>query len=157
MTFDTFLQTLLLIKKTVNYVNPMWAGGRVNLTPNPIGFLRQLKKKFELWSSNFLAFLTNTCHSLKAYCLNALFYPFQNKSIFIPTSSHLISKLYSSLESLQQKQADCTIFAKKFCTDFCTDACKGNLHIFSFSWIHILVLNFFKMFLQIWIRWVKSF
>ena len=74
------------------------------------------------------------CPSPQAYCLNTLFYLFQTKSIFRPTSSHWISTFYSSLESPYQKQPDCTTFAKKFCTDFCTakhlkEICKFSVFL----------------------------
>ena len=47
------------------------------------------------------------------------YFPYtMTKSIFRPTSSHWISIFYSSLESLRPKQAECTIFATKFCTNF---------------------------------------
>ena len=92
-----------------------------------------LKKFFEEKSlncsnvmfSNFLTFLTITCPSLS----HALFYLYQTKSIFRPTSSYCISINYSSLVSLLQKKTDCTIFSKKIFTD----ASKGNLQVFGFS------------------------
>jgi len=49
----------------------------------------------------------------------------------------MILIFYSSLESLEEKEADCKVFAKKFCIDFCTDAFKEILQIFSFPWIKI--------------------
>ena len=58
---------------------------------------------------------------------------YSTKSIFRPTFGHRISIFYSSSVSFEQKEANCTIFAKKFCIDFCTDDFKENLHIFSFS------------------------
>ena len=93
-----------------------------------------LKKFFEEKSlncsnvmfSNFLTFLTITCPSLS----HALFYLYQTKSIFRPTSSYCISINYSSLVSLLQKKTDSTIFSKKIFTD----ASKGNLQVFGFSW-----------------------
>ena len=41
------------------------AWGGESITPPPIVFLRYLKKYFELGSSNFLAFLTNTTPHLR--------------------------------------------------------------------------------------------
>ena len=52
------------------------------------------------------------CLSPQAYCLNAIFCIYPTKSILRPTSGHRISTFYSSLESLEQEEADCTIFAK---------------------------------------------
>jgi len=47
--------------------------------------------------------------------------------------------------------------AKKFWVDFCTDALKGNLHSFSFPWMHIYVLKILQIFLHVWICWVRAF
>ena len=47
--------------------------------------------------------------------------------MFRPTYGHCISNFYGSLESLEQREADCTIFAKKFCSDFYTDVFIENL------------------------------
>ena len=65
-------------------------------------------------------------------CLSAIFYLYQTKSLFRPTFGYWITTFYSSLESLEQKKADCTIFAMKFCINFCTNVFKRNFHIFSF-------------------------
>ena len=64
--------------------------------------------------------------------MNALFYLYQTKSIFRPTLDHWISTFYSSLKSLNQKKADCTILNKKFCIDFCTDALKEKMNFLVF-------------------------
>ena len=50
------------------------------------------------------------------------------------------------LKSLEQKETDCTSFAKKFCIDFSTGAFKENLHIFSFPWIQIKFLKILQIF-----------
>ena len=60
----------------------------------------------------------------QAYCLNALFYLNSTKSIFRPTSGYWIYTFYSSLERLEERIADCTIFASIF-------------DIFSYPWIQI--------------------
>ena len=38
---------------------------------------------------------------------------------------------------LEQKEADCVMYEKKFCFDFCIDVLKKNFYIFSFPWIQI--------------------
>ena len=50
----------------------------------------------------------------------------------------MILIFYIFLESLEQKEADCTIFAKKFCIDFRTDAFKEIVHILEI-FLHILI------------------
>ena len=58
-------------------------------------------------------------NSLKhQYCLNALFYLYQTKSIFRPASGHWILTLHGYFVSFEQKEADCTIFVKKFVRHF---------------------------------------
>ena len=54
------------------------------------------------------------CLCPQTYCLNALFYLYPTLSIFRSTSSHWILTFYSSLESFEQKETYCTIFAKFF-------------------------------------------
>ena len=109
------------------HINPIWPGARVNLTP-PIVFCNNSKSIRAIWLFQFTQapYFYTYCLSFQAYCLNALFYLHQTKSIFSPTSSHWISTFYSALESLLQKQAN-----------------KGNLHIFSFSLIHVQGLKIF--------------
>ena len=68
-------------------------GGSIRLPP-PYRFFCDNSKVFELESSSSLAFLTNTflrlkgfytyCLSPQTYCLNALFYLYQAKSILRP-------------------------------------------------------------------------
>ena len=90
-----------------------------------------------------LSFYTTAWVFRYTYCLNALFYLYQTKSKFRPTSSHWISTFYSSLESLEHEKADCTIFAKKFCVDIFTDALKENFLNFSFYFLKMYNLAHF--------------
>ena len=60
---------------------------------------------------------------------------------------------YIFLESLEQKEADCTCFAKKFCKQICTDA----FAYFQFSLNIILVCEKFANILHIWILRGKAF
>ena len=124
---------------------------------NPSNVFLHNSKSFGLRFWFFFTFITSTFPSLIGFQLNALFYLNQTKSLFIPTFSHRMSTLYSSFESLWQKQLDCTMLHKKFYTYFCTDAFIGNLHIFCLSRIHIQVLKFNISFLQIWFSCVKGF
>ena len=81
------------------------------------------------------------------------YFPYtMTKSIFRPTSSHWISIFYSSLESLRPKQADCTIFASKFCTNFAQTPLQ-EIRTFIFLNTHLG----FKNFAKIWISCVKGF
>ena len=94
-------------------LNPIPAG--------PLTFLEIVKSnglrlfKFFYFSNtnkcpSLLTFYTN-CLSSQAYWLNALLYLYPTKSIFRPTYGHWVWIFYSSLESLQQKEADdCTFF-----------------------------------------------
>ena len=91
------------------------------------------------WKQGFYTY----CLSLQAYWMRAIWYLYQTIFIYRATTFHWISfsTFYNSLESLKQKQGDCTISAKKFCVDFCTQTLKKILQIF----------------LNIWIIWVKDF
>ena len=96
----------------------------------PLTFFGDNLKSITSKEINFFTFLTNYQMSLTlglkrgfytnylsplAYCLNVLFYFYPTKFIFRPTSGHWISTFDSSLESLEHKEADCTMIAKKFC------------------------------------------
>ena len=72
--------------------------------------------------------------------------------LFWPTSTCQILIKFSFLESLWHKDTDFTSFAKKMLI-FCKQPVKGNLHIFSFSWLKI---RLFKI-LHIWNVMVKGF
>ena len=73
--------------------------------------------------------------------LNGLFYLSSTKSIFRPTFRHWISTFYRSLESLEQKEADYTTFAKKFCIVFFLHRCQEYLHIFRFPWMEFICID----------------
>ena len=101
---------------------------------------------------SFFTFLNNTCPphirfnaGIYTYSPSPLGilseYLYLTKSIFRPISGHWIITFYSSLKSLEQQEADCTILAKKFSMEFCTDVFTENLHIFSFLWIQIYFLK----------------
>ena len=108
-----------------NILNPILARGGGGLGP-PWRFLEITRKVLvSTGCSNFLNFLTNTLAQSGAFiptarvlrhilpeCLILQFFP--TKSIFRPSSGHWILTFYSSSESFKQKEADCTIFAKKF-------------------------------------------
>ena len=128
--------------------------GKFRLGP-PSGFSKITQKVLVWVCSDFLTFLTNTYAPSTLDIITAAWVlrhtELQSKSIFRLTSGHWILKFYSSLESLKQKEVDCTIFAKKFCIDFCTDAFEENLQISSFPWIQIYfskVLHFFFAYLN---------
>jgi len=81
----------------------------------------------------------------QAYCPNPLFYLYPTKSIFRPTFGHWISTFYSSMKSLEQKKADCTIITKNFSTDFCKDAFKEMLNICSSPSIFAVLLQYLQL------------
>ena len=99
--------------------------------PPPIIFFAITQKVFELGCLNVLTFLTNTCPSLKAKSwtfipaawvlrhtvkMACMFYWYQTKSLFRPTTCQWILIFYSSLKSLYQKPSRLHNF------------CKENLH-----------------------------
>ena len=98
--------------------------------PPPYLFLKKTHKVFELGS-----------------CLYTLFYLYQTKSIFRPTSMdfnivQLFGKPITKVNRLHN-------FCKEIYTDFCTGAFKGNLHIFSFFLnTHLGFSKFSKCFCQ---------
>ena len=55
------------------------------------------------------------------------------------------------------KETNCTSFAKKKLQIFCKQPVKGNLHIFSFSWLKISLFKILQKFLHIWNGMVKGF
>ena len=77
--------------------------------------------------------------------------------MFWPTfTCHILIK-FSFLESLWHKETDCTSFAKKKMQIFCKQPVKGNLHIFSFSWLKIRLFKILQKLLHIWNGMVKGF
>ena len=116
------------------------------MTPLCRVFFAITQKVFVWGGSNFLTFLTITCPLLKSK--SWVFIPaalsrqacmlFQTKFKFRPTSSHWISTFYRSSESLQHKEADCSISAKKFCVDFCTDAFRFEKFCKYLSYFNLL-------------------
>ncbi len=63
--------------------------------------------------------------SLQTYSLNTLFTKLnQNLDLF----PRVLKFIFNFRKSIQYKEEDCTISAKKNCVEFCTDAIKGNLH-----------------------------
>ena len=103
-------------------LNPIPAGGRsLGL---PLTFFGDNSKSIGLRLFKFFDFLLWAAQSkvFCAYCLsphanylNALFWLYLTKSIFRPIFGHWI---YSFLESLEWKEADCTIFEKNFASIF---------------------------------------
>ena len=77
--------------------------------------------------------------------------------MFWPTFTCQILIKFSFLESLWPKEADCTSFAKKKLQIVCKQPVKGNLHIFSFSWLKIRLFKILLNFLHIWNGMVKGF
>ena len=77
--------------------------------------------------------------------------------MFWPTFTCQILIKFSFLESLWHKETDCTSFAKKKFHIFCKQPVKGNLHIFSFSWLKIRLFKILHTFLHIWNGMVKGF
>ena len=117
-------------------------------------------------SSTFLAFLTNTCPSIKdtrwaIFCLSPSgILPkclYQTKSISRPTYSHWILTFYSSMESLLQRQADCTICAKKFCIDFGQMPLNGICTFSFFLEFTDRVKKNFKCFCTFEFAWSRAF
>ena len=72
--------------------------------------------------------------------------------MFWPTSTCQILIKFSFLESLWHKETDCTSFA-----NFCKQPVKGNLHIFSVSWLKIRIFKILQIVLHIWNCMVKGF
>ena len=64
---------------------------------------------------------------------------------------------FSFFESLWNKETNCTSFAEKKIQIFCEQPVKGNLHIFSFSWLKIRLFKIVQNFLHIWNGIVKGF
>ena len=81
----------------------------------------------------------------------------QTKSLFWPTFTCQILIEFSFLESLWHKETDCTSFAEKKLQIFCKQPVKGNLHIFSFSWLKIRLFKILPKFLHIWNGMFKGF
>ena len=54
------------------------------------------------------------------------------------------------------EKTNCTSFAKKI-ENFCKQPVKGNLHIFSFSWLNIRLFKILQKLLHIWNDMVKGF
>ena len=77
--------------------------------------------------------------------------------MFWPTFTCQILIKFSFLESLWQKETDCTSFAAKKLQFFCKQPVKGNLHIFSFSWLKIRLFKILHKFMHIWNSMVKGF
>ena len=77
--------------------------------------------------------------------------------MFWPTFTCQILIKFSFLESLWHKETDCTSFAKKKLQIFCKQPVKGDLHIFSFSWLKIRLFKILQKFLHIWNGMVKGF
>ena len=61
------------------------------------------------------------------------------------------------MESLRHKETNCTSFARKKLQIFCKKPVKGNLHIFSFSWLKIKLFKILQNCLHIWNGMVKGF
>ena len=77
--------------------------------------------------------------------------------MFWPTFTCQILIKFSFLESLWHKETDCTSFAEKKLQIFCKQPVKGNLHIFSFSWLKIRLFKIWQNFLHISNGMVKGF
>ena len=92
----------------------------------------------------------------QAQCLNDYFFLLQTKSLFWPTSTCQILIKFSFLESLWHKETNCTSFAKKM-QIFSKQPVKGNLHIFSFSWLKSGYLKFCKNFCIFEMAWSRAF
>ena len=76
--------------------------------------------------------------------------------MFWPTFTCQILIKFSFLESLWHKETDWTSFGKKW-QIFCKQPVKGNLHIFSFSWLKIRLFKILQKLLHIWNGMVKGF
>ena len=77
--------------------------------------------------------------------------------MFWLTFSFQILITFSFLESPWHKATDQTIFAKKLLQTICKQPVEGNLHIFSFSQLHIRLFKILQNFLHIWNGMVKGF
>ena len=61
------------------------------------------------------------------------------------------------MENLWQKETDLTSFAKKFLQINCKQPVKGNLHIFSFSLLHIRLIKILQNFCIFEMAWSRAF
>ena len=127
-------------------------GGGVNLTP-PVVFLHNSKSiGLRLLKFSDFSYIPKAlplglkpgyninCLSPQAHCLNGFFFLLQTKSLFWPSSTCQILIKFSFLESLWHKETDYTSFAKKIANFLQITCKKGNLHIFSFSWLQIRLI-----------------
>ena len=76
--------------------------------------------------------------------------------MFWPTFTCQILIKFSFLESLWHKVTNCTSFAKKIAI-FCRQPVKGNLHIFSFSWLKIRLFKIYQNFCIFEMAWSRAF
>ena len=76
--------------------------------------------------------------------------------MFWPNLSCRILIIFSLLESLWYKETDCTTDCEIKWQIFLQPV-KGNLHIFSFSWLKIRLFKILQNFLHTWNGMVKGF
>ena len=148
---------LLLFLGKMFLVNPIWPGkGGCQFYHYPQSFFCGNSKSSFTRKLKFSGFSNlNILHTygLKlgfyAYCLNALFYLYQTKSILRLTSKNWISTLYSSFETFEKSKQ----IAQCLQRNFAQTPLKG---ICTFLVFIECTFRFYK-FCWNWIRWIKSF